>query len=116
MNRIKTPCIGLCSTVYGDAVCRGCKRYDAEIIAWNGYDEARKEAVTRRLDGWLVQAMQGRCEVIDVERLLAGARVITALEDYGIGVLPAVASLPVEELRDVLDQAFCQLAVQASTV
>ncbi|HBZ99754.1 MAG TPA: DUF1289 domain-containing protein, partial [Pseudomonas sp.] len=25
-QRIKTPCIGLCSTVYGDVVCRGCKR------------------------------------------------------------------------------------------
>lgn len=140
MNRIKTPCIGLCSTVYGDAVCRGCKRYDDEIIAWNGYDEARKGAVMQRLDGWLAQAMRDRCEVVDVERLLAGAkvlgvhggsrafvhhcayevirrgvRVITALEDYGIRLLPAVASLPLDELRDLLDQAVFQLAVQAST-
>ncbi|KAA0952431.1 DUF1289 domain-containing protein, partial [Pseudomonas sp. ANT_H14] len=23
---IKTPCVGLCSTVYGDLVCRGCNR------------------------------------------------------------------------------------------
>lgn len=36
---IKTPCIGLCSTVYGDLVCRGCKRFHHEVIQWNGYGE-----------------------------------------------------------------------------
>ncbi|MCF8976542.1 DUF1289 domain-containing protein, partial [Pseudomonas edaphica] len=28
---IKTPCVGLCSTVYGDLVCRGCKRFHHEV-------------------------------------------------------------------------------------
>ncbi|MCA4075779.1 DUF1289 domain-containing protein, partial [Pseudomonas kurunegalensis] len=31
---IKTPCVGLCSTVYGDTVCRGCKRFHHEVINW----------------------------------------------------------------------------------
>jgi hypothetical protein len=31
---IKTPCVGLCSTVYGDLVCRGCKRFHHEVINW----------------------------------------------------------------------------------
>ena len=39
---IKTPCVGLCSTVYGDLVCRGCKRFHHEVIQWNGYNEEEK--------------------------------------------------------------------------
>lgn len=38
---IKTPCVGLCSTVYGDLVCRGCKRFHHEVIHWNGYKIGR---------------------------------------------------------------------------
>jgi len=45
-----TPCVGLCSTVYGDDVCRGCKRYSEEVIDWNGYDDPRKLAILQRLD------------------------------------------------------------------
>jgi predicted Fe-S protein YdhL (DUF1289 family) len=47
---IKTPCVGLCSTVYGDLVCRGCKRFHHEVIHWNGYDEEKKRAVWLRLE------------------------------------------------------------------
>ncbi|MEC9132488.1 MAG: DUF1289 domain-containing protein, partial [Pseudomonadota bacterium] len=25
-TRRPTPCVGICSTTYGDLVCRGCKR------------------------------------------------------------------------------------------
>ncbi|WP_317135104.1 DUF1289 domain-containing protein [Piscirickettsia litoralis] len=38
-----TPCVGLCSTVYGDDVCRGCKRFYHEIIDWNQYDINQKQ-------------------------------------------------------------------------
>ena len=34
-----TPCIGICSTVYGDEVCRGCKRTFTEVIDWNNLSE-----------------------------------------------------------------------------
>lgn len=48
-HRVPTPCVGLCSTTYGDSVCRGCKRFAHEIIDWNRYDETQKAAVIARL-------------------------------------------------------------------
>jgi len=37
-SRPKTPCVGLCSTVFGDTVCRGCMRFVHEVIDWNKYN------------------------------------------------------------------------------
>ena len=45
----RTPCVGICSTTYGDLVCRGCKRFAHEIVQWNGYDAAQQDAVRERL-------------------------------------------------------------------
>ena len=45
----RTPCVGICSTTYGDLVCRGCKRFAHEIVQWNGYDDAQQDAVRDRL-------------------------------------------------------------------
>ena len=45
----RTPCVGICSTTYGDLVCRGCKRFAHEIVQWNGYDDLQQEAVRERL-------------------------------------------------------------------
>ncbi len=45
----RTPCVGICSTTYGDLVCRGCKRFSHEIVEWNGYDELQQDAVRARL-------------------------------------------------------------------
>ncbi len=46
-----TPCVGICSTTYGDLVCRGCKRFAHEIVAWNGYEDEQKALVWQRLNG-----------------------------------------------------------------
>ncbi len=48
INR-RTPCVGVCSTTYGDLVCRGCKRFSHEIVGWNGYDPDQKDRVWARL-------------------------------------------------------------------
>ncbi|MGV8710709.1 DUF1289 domain-containing protein, partial [Pseudomonas aeruginosa] len=56
-QRIKTPCVGLCSTVYGDLVCRGCKRFHHEVVNWNLYDAEEKRAVWSRLEQLLAQVM-----------------------------------------------------------
>ena len=45
-----SPCIGICSTTFGDAICRGCKRYSHEIVHWNQYDFATKQIVWQRLE------------------------------------------------------------------
>ena len=44
-----TPCVGICSTTYGDLICRGCKRFAHEIVQWNGYDDDQRDRVWRRL-------------------------------------------------------------------
>lgn len=45
----RTPCIGICSTTYGDLVCRGCKRFAHEIVQWNGFDQDQRRVVWERL-------------------------------------------------------------------
>ena len=48
--RTRTPCVGICSTTYGDDVCRGCKRFIHEVINWNSFKPEEKEAVWKRLE------------------------------------------------------------------
>ena len=48
-NHRRTPCIGVCSTTYGDLVCRGCKRFAHEIVGWNGFSEIQHKEIWERL-------------------------------------------------------------------
>ncbi|CAN1601819.1 DUF1289 domain-containing protein [Pseudomonas mediterranea] len=132
---IKTPCVGLCSTVYGDLVCRGCKRFHHEVIHWNGYNEDEKRAVWMRLEQLLVQVMVAKLEVFDAgllrEQLVArqirfvahqseycwayqliarGARVINNLEAYGMVLLPEFRDWELLDLRDAIDREFFLLS------
>jgi hypothetical protein len=43
------PCIAICSTSQGDAVCKGCGRSADEIQAWPRLGPAAKRAVWRRI-------------------------------------------------------------------
>lgn len=134
-QRIKTPCVGLCSTVYGDLVCRGCKRFHHEVIHWNGYREEEKHAVWLRLEVLLVQVMAAKLEVFDTQRLRTqleqrkirfmpqqspycwayqliarGARVISQLDAYGMVLLPEFRDWGLPELRDAIDREFFLLS------
>jgi len=66
---VKTPCVGICSTVFGDEVCRGCKRYQHEIIDWNSYDQSEKSYVLNRLESLKVQIMEPKVKVLDAKLL-----------------------------------------------
>ena len=66
---VKTPCIGVCSTVFGDEVCRGCKRFQNEVIEWNSYNNSQKEAVLTRLETLKTQIMQSKISIINKKRL-----------------------------------------------
>lgn len=68
--KLNTPCIGVCSTVYGDDICRGCKRIYTEIIAWNTYNEDEKQRIFDRLAIQIVTVMQDKVEVTDVNCLM----------------------------------------------
>lgn len=132
---IKTPCVGLCSTVYGDLVCRGCKRFHHEVIHWNGYNEDEKRAVWLRLEQLLVQVMAAKVEVFDAGKLrqqlelrkirfvpqqseycwayqliARGARVINQLDAYGMVLLPEFRDWPLPDLRDAIDREFFLLS------
>lgn len=45
-----SPCIGQCSTTYGDDVCRGCGRTYLEVINWIMFDDREKAQVWLRLE------------------------------------------------------------------
>ena len=66
MNKsVKTPCIGVCSTVFGDDVCRGCKRFQHEVIQWNSYSDSEKGSVLNRLEILKTQIMQSKVLISD---------------------------------------------------
>ncbi|QTD45586.1 DUF3717 domain-containing protein [Ottowia testudinis] len=44
-----TPCIAICSTAQGDAVCKGCGRTEDEVRRWPSMSPYRKRAVWRRI-------------------------------------------------------------------
>ncbi len=132
---IKTPCVGLCSTVYGDLVCRGCKRFHHEVVNWNLYSESEKGAVWRRLEALLVQVVAGKLEVFDAQRLRSqlvqrqvrfnpeqspycwayqliarAARLIQQVDAYGIVILPEFRERSLSDLRDAIDREFFLLS------
>ncbi len=73
MTDTRTPCIGICSTTsLGDRVCRGCKRYAAEVIDWNSYDDGAKRAVLARIERLNIQILETRFTIIAPDRLRAG--------------------------------------------
>ncbi len=43
------PCIAICSTSQGDAVCKGCGRTFEEVQHWPAFSPADKRAVWRRI-------------------------------------------------------------------
>jgi len=44
-----SPCIGICSTSFGDEICYGCKRLSDEVIQWNTLSDIEKDRINRRL-------------------------------------------------------------------
>ncbi|MDB6062079.1 MAG: Fe-S protein [Verrucomicrobiaceae bacterium] len=134
-TRIPTPCIGVCSTGIGDNVCRGCKRYAAEVIYWNSYTEEQKRAINRRLDQLLSQVVAAKATVFDAallesklkalqlqysphrsplvwvfELLRAGARQIVDTTQFGFALEPAYKDINLLTLRDQIDQEFFLLS------
>ena len=128
---VRTPCIGVCSTILGDRVCRGCKRYVHEVIDWNGYQQAEKRYVEARLNQLLCQVIQAKLIVTDVAKLKAGlekyairyleyrdphcwlvdllkagASQIIDTEEFGFVRLAEYHATPLETLRSMIDQEY----------
>ncbi|MDA7851170.1 DUF1289 domain-containing protein [Gammaproteobacteria bacterium] len=64
-NRSTTPCLGICSTTYGDDVCKGCKRFVHEIINWPKYSMDERAIVNDRLEEFKLLILKERFKVAD---------------------------------------------------
>jgi predicted Fe-S protein YdhL (DUF1289 family) len=131
VERVKTPCIGICSTGIGDSVCRGCKRYAHEVIHWNGYTQAEKRIIDQRLESFLAQIVETKLRVIDksllqwnlnaqqisyskhkspyiwaYDLLRAGASQLTDLSKYGLALDAQYLNSDLRELRLAIDAEF----------
>lgn len=132
---VKTPCIGVCSTGIGDSVCRGCKRFSHEVIAWNSYSEAQKRIIDERLSGFLSQCVSNKLRVTDqallrwqmevqnlrfnpqhdaycwvFTLLKAGAGQIGNPREFGFEVDIAWRDMPLVALREQIDSEYLLLS------
>ena len=69
-KRSSTPCLGICSTTFGDEVCKGCKRFSHEIVSWTKYSLEEREIINDRLEKFKIKILQHRFNVYD-SKLLA---------------------------------------------
>ena len=66
-KRSSTPCLGICSTTFGDEVCKGCKRFAHEIVSWKKYSEEEREIVNNRLEEFKIKILKHRFKITDKE-------------------------------------------------
>ena len=134
-KKVRTPCIGVCSTGIGDNVCRGCKRFAHEVIDWNAYSEEQRRIIAERRDGYLANAVRSQFEIVDQRLLLsqlrhqqirfnedqnpycwvfellrAGASQIAEPAAFGLQVAPDARGVPMTELRRRIDADFYALS------
>ncbi len=136
MAAIKTPCLGICSTSsLGDLVCRGCKRYSFEVINWNGYDDAAKSAVLKRIERLDKQILENKLRIFSVPNLKAGLERfqipydeslspycwlhnllkkahsrIHGLEEYGVYAIASYADMSLQELCETIEKELLLLS------
>ena len=65
----RTPCIGVCSTSYGDHICRGCKRFSHEVTGWIKYSDTEKSLVNERLQKFKITILEDKFTIIDSVKL-----------------------------------------------
>ncbi len=70
----RTPCVGICSTTYGDLVCRGCKRFAHEIDQWNSFAADQRGLVWERLFKLREGAFLAHADVSDPEQVRVRAK------------------------------------------
>ncbi len=87
MIKHKSPCIGICSTTFGDLVCRGCKRFSHEITGWNGYTEDQKRMVWQRLNRIRDESVRVYLRVTHPDQLRATAYTIVDVSDQSLEYL-----------------------------
>lgn len=66
----KTPCVGLCSTTYGDDVCRGCLRPVAAVLDWSSYTQEQKDSTQLKIEAQVENVLKLYIEVSDSQAFI----------------------------------------------
>ena len=134
-NRSSTPCIGICSTTFGDDVCKGCKRFSHEITNWGRFSTDERAVVNSRLEQFKTTILEEKFSISDSELfeskmnefsinfnsslepitwifdlLRASSNKDLNVNDFGVEILPAFSDLSLVELRDLINQEMLQLS------
>ena len=134
-NRSSTPCIGICSTTFGDDVCKGCKRFSHEITNWGKFSTDERAVVNSRLEQFKITILEEKFIISDsnlfeskmnefsinfnssldpatwvFDLLRASSNEDLDLSDFGIEILPKFSNLSLLELRDLINQEMLQLS------
>ena len=134
-NRSSTPCIGICSTTFGDDVCKGCKRFSHEITNWGKFSTDERAVVNSRLEQFKITILEEKFIIFDsnlfeskmnefsinfnssldpvtwvFDLLRASSNEDLDLNDFGIEILPQFSELSLLELRDLINQEMLQLS------
>ena len=134
-NRSSTPCIGICSTTFGDDVCKGCKRFSHEITNWGKFSTDERTVVNSRLEQFKTTILEEKFTISDSELfeskmnefsinfnsslepitwifdlLRASSNKDLNVNDFGVEILPAFSDLSLIELRDLINQEMLQLS------
>ena len=134
-NRSSTPCIGICSTTFGDDVCKGCKRFSHEITDWGKFSTDERAVVNSRLEQFKTTILEEKFTISDSELfeskmnefsinfnsslepitwifdlLRASSNKDLNVNDFGVEILPAFSDLSLVELRDLINQEMLQLS------
>ena len=134
-NRSSTPCIGICSTTFGDDVCKGCKRFSHEITNWGKFSTDERAVVNSRLEQFKTIILEEKFTISDSELfeskmnefsinfnsslepitwifdlLRASSNKDLNVNDFGVEILPAFSDLSLIELRDLINQEMLQLS------
>ena len=124
----ETPCIGICSTIYGDEVCRGCFRHFQDVIDWNTFDSPKKTTILQQLDQLTTRVLEQKIELLDSALLQQkcleyklrirlnwnphtwahvlmreGMDKINTPEKYGFRIKPAFKNLSIAKLVEIID-------------
>ena len=134
-NRSSTPCIGICSTTFGDDVCKGCKRFSHEITSWGKFSNEERAFVNRRLEQFKSTLLEEKFTIIDgslfeskmnefsinyngslepitwiFDLLRASVSKDLNLDDFGIEIKPEFSNLSLVEIRKLINDEMLQLS------
>ena len=134
-NRSSTPCIGICSTTFGDDVCKGCKRFSYEITNWGKFSNEERAVVNSRLEQFKVNILEEKFTITDrnlfeskmnefsinfngslepltwiFDLLRASSNNDLILSDFGVEILPKFSNLSLVDLRDLINEEMLQLS------